>query len=86
MLCIVCYKRDAELPDRNTMSPRKRVCKECHRDRLTGDLRNILNHRDAADPVCEACKHPRSEHEEEQPYLCYCQGFCECPGFSYVLM
>lgn len=40
--CIVCHERPAAVPDRNTMSLRKRVCRECHAARLTGDLRHVL--------------------------------------------
>lgn len=40
--CIVCHERPAEVPDRNTMSLRKKVCRQCHALRLTGDLRRVL--------------------------------------------
>lgn len=40
--CIVCHERPAAVPDRNTMSLRKRVCRECHAARLAGDLRHVL--------------------------------------------
>jgi hypothetical protein len=41
------------------------------------------------DPICE-CGHPRSEHDEEQPYECFgvC-GYadepegCDCQGFEF---
>ena len=43
MKCIICYEREAVLPDRNA-SPnrRKRVCRECHAGRLKGDFLHIL--------------------------------------------
>lgn len=40
--CIVCHEQTAEVPDRNTMSLRKRVCRHCHAQRLMGDLRHVL--------------------------------------------
>ena len=41
-LCIICRSNPAELPDRNRMGrPIKRVCRQCHRNRLYDDLRNI---------------------------------------------
>jgi hypothetical protein len=46
----------------------------CHK----GELTNM------EDPRCTDCGHPRSEHEEEPPYYCYGEGFCECRGFSYA--
>jgi len=47
MECIICRKREAVLPDRNSHSARKRVCRECHADRLQGDLRRILEDHEA---------------------------------------
>ncbi len=42
-LCVLCRERPAELPDRNVMGrPIKKVCRECHRDRLRGDLARAL--------------------------------------------
>ena len=44
-LCIVCHERKAELPDRERMGrPIKRVCRQCHSDRLRGDMVKILEH------------------------------------------
>jgi len=43
-LCIVCHTRPAVAPDRNTGSLRKKLCRECHADRLTGDMRQIVKH------------------------------------------
>jgi hypothetical protein len=44
--CIICRKNPAELPDRNVMGrPIKRVCRECHADRLRGDMKRILERR-----------------------------------------
>lgn len=43
MKCIVCNVNEAEVPDRERMGrPIKRVCKQCHSDRLKGDLLHIL--------------------------------------------
>ena len=42
-LCIVCRQRPAAVPDRERMGrPILRVCRECHAERLGGDLRRIL--------------------------------------------
>ena len=42
-MCIICREHPAELPDRNAMGrPIKKVCRECHRDRLRDDLRRIM--------------------------------------------
>ncbi len=42
-MCIVCHVNLAELPDRNRMGrPVKRVCKECHAERLKQDFENIV--------------------------------------------
>jgi hypothetical protein len=43
MKCIICGKREATVPDRNQMSRKKRLCSQCHSDRLRTDLTNILN-------------------------------------------
>jgi cytochrome c553 len=40
--CIVCHERPAEVPDRNSMSPRKKLCSQCHGERLRGDLKRIV--------------------------------------------
>ena len=41
--CIVCHEREAVLPDRNNPGrPVKRICRQCHADRLIGDLKAIL--------------------------------------------
>ncbi len=46
MLCIICNKLPAEVPDRERMGrPIKRVCRACHADRLRGDLAAILRRR-----------------------------------------
>jgi hypothetical protein len=46
-LCILCELRPREVPDREAMGrPIKRVCSECHRARLRGDLQKILAERD----------------------------------------
>ena len=44
--CIVCHKREAVLPDRNTLSMRPRVCRECHAERLHRDLRRVMANHD----------------------------------------
>ena len=45
------------------------------------------------DPLCVNCGHPRSNHTEEQPYLCLdivdwgdseWGQMCPCEGFSYI--
>ena len=41
-LCIVCRERPPVVPDRDSMSSAKRVCRECHEQRLRGDLATIL--------------------------------------------
>lgn len=42
-LCIVCGKNQAVLPDRERMGRRvARVCRECHGERLRGDLRQVM--------------------------------------------
>jgi len=41
-LCIVCHERPPEVPDRNSTSRRKAVCRKCHGERLLGDLRSIV--------------------------------------------
>ena len=33
----------ATVPDRNQMSRKKRLCNQCHSERLRNDLTNILN-------------------------------------------
>jgi len=44
-VCIVCKSRPAAVPDRNRMGkPTKRVCRECHRERLAGDIAKIIEH------------------------------------------
>jgi len=41
--CILCGIRARELPDRNSGSRTKKVCRECQASRLLGDLRHIVN-------------------------------------------
>lgn len=41
-LCIVCHDGPREVPDRNSMSPAKKVCRKCHGKRLKGDMCEIL--------------------------------------------
>ncbi len=45
-VCILCNKNPAIVPDRERMgNPVKRICKECHSDRLRGDLIKIMERR-----------------------------------------
>jgi len=41
-MCCRCHKRQATIPDRETMSPVPRFCSECHAAKLAGDFRAIL--------------------------------------------
>ncbi len=44
MKCVVCREREAVLPDRERMGrPVKRICRECHAERLIGDLKHCLD-------------------------------------------
>lgn len=40
-LCVVCREHPPEVPDRESGSPVKRVCRRCHAERLLGDLRRL---------------------------------------------
>ena len=41
--CILCRERPAEVPDREQMGRLiKRVCRQCHGERLRGDLVEVL--------------------------------------------
>jgi len=40
--CIICHVGHAEVPDRNTHHKRLAVCRQCHGQRLLGDLRKIV--------------------------------------------
>ncbi len=43
MVCKICYKEKATLPDRNKpWSKRKEICSKCHQDRLKSDLKVII--------------------------------------------
>lgn len=43
-LCELCHKNYATLPDRERGgSPVKRICSDCHAERLRGDMACILN-------------------------------------------
>lgn len=45
-LCIICRTRPAEVPDRNAMGRLvNRLCRQCHGDRLQGDLKLIERRR-----------------------------------------
>jgi hypothetical protein len=41
-LCIICHTKDATTPDRDSGSSRKKLCSDCHAERIKGDLRRIL--------------------------------------------
>lgn len=42
--CIVCHERPAAVPDRNvTGRPIKRVCRQCHVERLQSDFQPLLD-------------------------------------------
>lgn len=42
-MCIVCREREAAVPDRNAGGrPTRKVCLECHADRLRGDIVQVL--------------------------------------------
>ena len=41
-MCIICKVNPATVPDRNTMSPQKKLCSACHSERLRSDLINIV--------------------------------------------
>ena len=44
MKCIVCNDKEATVPDRNEgcFAKRKKVCSDCHANRLKNDFINIL--------------------------------------------
>lgn len=52
-LCVVCRERPAEVRDRESMSPRKKVCGPCHAKRLLGDLDRIKAYHDHRDKMEE---------------------------------
>jgi len=41
-LCKVCRSEPAAVPDRESTSARKTVCRRCHGKRLLADLRHIM--------------------------------------------
>ena len=41
--CIKCREKEATVPDRESGSRRKRLCSDCHSERLKDDLRYILH-------------------------------------------
>ena len=43
MKCILCHERDAVVPDRESGTNRKKVCRRCHAERLIGDLKVVLD-------------------------------------------
>lgn len=41
--CILCLRREATVPDREREGrPIKRICSECHKARLLGDIKRVL--------------------------------------------
>ncbi len=40
--CIICGERPSAVPDRNTLSSRKKICTKCNAERLRDDLRYVL--------------------------------------------
>ena len=43
-LCKLCGQRPAEVPDRDNLGrPIKAICRECHAQRLGGDLERVLD-------------------------------------------
>ena len=43
MKCIICGKKEATIPDRNEYpSRRKKICVDCHSDRLRHDFIDVL--------------------------------------------
>lgn len=48
-LCKLCHKYEATVPDRDKPGrPVKAICSRCHADRLLGDLKRIMDRRNAA--------------------------------------
>lgn len=44
MKCKICYKREAEVKDRNNPGDeRKTICRDCHAQRLLSDMTMILD-------------------------------------------
>lgn len=62
--CIVCHANEAEVPDRESMSPRKKVCRPCHGKRLLGDLRAVVQ--DHAKHLAEDARR-RADSAGEKP-------------------
>jgi hypothetical protein len=46
-LCKLCRKNPAAVPDRESGSSRIAVCRQCHGQRLLGDMRQIMKKYDA---------------------------------------
>ncbi len=42
MKCVYCGENEAVVPDRDSLSLRKRICLKCHAALLKNDLRYIL--------------------------------------------
>jgi hypothetical protein len=45
--CKLCGKNPKEVPDRESGSPNKAICRQCHGRRLQGDLREIMRRHSA---------------------------------------
>ena len=41
MKCIICREKEATVPDRDSGSSRKKLCADCHANRLKNDFINI---------------------------------------------
>lgn len=51
--CILCRQRPAAVPDRNRPGrPVKRICRECHAERIANDLWDALRR---SVPPCRVC-------------------------------
>lgn len=42
MKCVICHEREATIPDREKGGRQKRLCAQCHAERLRADLLFIL--------------------------------------------
>lgn len=62
-MCILCGKGPAEVPDRERLGkPIKRVCVECHGERLWRDFARIMEAHSR-----HSAPDPRSEEEPHDP-------------------
>lgn len=63
-LCVVCHQGPREVPDRDSMSPAKKVCRKCHGERLRGDLRKIMQEAKAEEEYLRSKETPLPTQEE----------------------